>query len=209
MIHPEPFVIPNELVQAARQGVPSALSELWVRCEPIVQESIARSSGTRGVEPSEVAQEAALVLLKMLRDMPPASAEATRQNPASFAELFRRQLQFRIRTYLRAERRRAFRNVSTTSTWIESELTRRVLPGTPSSTGRSGRGLARAMERLSPRQRAVVAGLYFQDENVDAVASELSISRQAVTALHRRALAVLREALATEEAVELPDPPVP
>ena len=202
MIQSEPVVIPDELVQAARQGVPSALSELWKLCEPIVHESIARSSGTHGVEASEVAQEAALVLLAVLRDTQNFSISLTGPQPASFAEIYRRKLQLRIRTYLRAEHRRAFRTVSTNLAWIESVLARRVVPGAPSNTENSGRSVAAAMTRLSPRQRAVVAGLYFRDENVDSVASELSISRQAVTALHRRALTVLREALTLEEPLE-------
>jgi RNA polymerase sigma factor (sigma-70 family) len=204
VIQSEPVVIPDELVKAARQGETSALLELWERCEPIVHESIARSRGTRVVEAAEVAQEAALVLLTILREPPLTPFGLTGPKPTSFAEIYRRKLQVRIRTYLRAERRRAFRTVTTTSTLIENLLARRVVPGTPFTTERSGRTMARAMERLSPRQRAVVAGLYFRDQNVDSVATELSISHQAVTALNRRALTVLRGALALEEPTEPP-----
>ena len=204
MIQSDPVVITDELVQAACQGVPSAFAELWQRCHPIIQQSIAKTRGTRGVEPAEVAQEAALVLLGLLQNVaqPAASVDAS---PASFADNFRRQLQFRIRTYLRAEHRRAFRNVSTSLTWIESELSRRASPGAPAAPGRSGRAVARALERLTPRQRAVVNGLYFEDQNVNSVANNLGVSHQAVTALHRRSLVVLREAMGLTEFEKPPD----
>ena len=97
MIQSEPVVIPDELVQAARQGTPSAFAELWQRCAPIVRESIARSSGTHGVEASEVAQEAALVLLSILSEPLSTQSDSTTPNSASFAEIYRRRLQRRIR----------------------------------------------------------------------------------------------------------------
>jgi DNA-directed RNA polymerase specialized sigma24 family protein len=70
-----------------------------------------------------------------------------------------------------------------------------------------GRAVARALERLSPRQRSVISGLYFKDESVGSVAGELSISAQAVTALHRRALVALREAIENPALLEPPISP--
>jgi len=51
---------------------------------------------------------------------------------------------------------------------------------------------------LLPRQRAVVAALYFDDKPVAALARELAVTPQAITALHRRALARLRKVLDEE-----------
>jgi RNA polymerase sigma factor (sigma-70 family) len=192
VIHFEPVVIPNELVQAARLGSEAATSQIWDLCGPIVHGSVVRVAGWNRAEAAEVVQEAALVLLSILQEPEQQPSLDFDALVPSFAQRFYRKLQFRIRTYLRAERRRAARTVSTSTPGLETALARRGVSLAPTTTGRS---IERALERLSPRQRAVVAGLYFKDENVGSIASELRISHQAVTALHRRALAVLRVAL--------------
>ena len=90
---------------------------------------------------------------------------------------------------------------------LESALRRRTVGGSPVGAGRN---IARAIERLSPRQRAVIAGIYYREVKVRALAAELQVTPQAVTALHRRALAALRtiltEELGSESAEVAPEP---
>jgi RNA polymerase sigma factor (sigma-70 family) len=200
VIHFEPVVIPDELVQAARHGNQAAMSELWDRCEPMLRESIARTAKKHGLDPAEITQEVALVLVSVLRETVSDTPKETNLPTATLNERFRQRVQNRIREYLRAERRRVNRQISSTESWIETALARRATVAAPSPPGRA---VARALERLSPRQRSVIVGLYFKEDSVGSVAGELSISAQAVTALHRRALLVLRDAIETPEPAEL------
>lgn len=55
--------------------------------------------------------------------------------------------------------------------------------------------LLRALPRLSPRQRALIRGFYFEGRSLDAVSQELGISRSWASRLHTQALRELREAL--------------
>ena len=57
--------------------------------------------------------------------------------------------------------------------------------------------LLEALPRLSPRQRVLVRGFYFEGRSIDAMARELGISKSWASRLHRGALADLREALET------------
>ena len=192
MIHVEPVAISDDLVRAARQGSQTAKSELWDLCEPIVRIAIVRAVGRHSDEAPDVIQEAALVLFGILHEGEQESGHEPGLPANSFAQKFQRLVQFRIRTYVRAERRRAARTVSTSFPSVEIALDRRSSGRPPATAGRS---IDRALERLSPRQRAVVAAIYFKDDKVRSIAGELRISPQAVTALHRRALSVLRDAL--------------
>ncbi len=123
-------------------------------------------------------------------------------NPASFTDHFARRLHLRVRNYLRAERRRAARCVVLPQSILDLALSRRAASVRPSPNGRS---VDRALERLSARQRSVIAGLYFGEKSIAALATDLGISPQAVTALHRRALIVLRQTMSSSD---LPDPPL-
>lgn len=55
--------------------------------------------------------------------------------------------------------------------------------------------LLQALPRLSPRQRVLVRGFYFEGRPLDAMARELGISKSWASRLHRSALAELRGAL--------------
>lgn len=55
--------------------------------------------------------------------------------------------------------------------------------------------LLQALPRLSPRQRVLVRGFYFDGRSIDAMAQELGISKSWASRLHRNALHELREAL--------------
>jgi RNA polymerase sigma factor for flagellar operon FliA len=57
--------------------------------------------------------------------------------------------------------------------------------------------LLQALPRLSPRQRVLVRGFYFEGRSIDAMAKELGISKSWASRLHRNALGELREALET------------
>lgn len=55
--------------------------------------------------------------------------------------------------------------------------------------------LLRALPRLSPRQRVLVRGFYFEGRSIDGMAKELGISKSWASRLHRNALAELRSSL--------------
>lgn len=57
--------------------------------------------------------------------------------------------------------------------------------------------LLQALPRLSPRQRVLVRGFYFEGRSIDAMAQELGISKSWASRLHRNALGELRDALET------------
>jgi RNA polymerase sigma factor for flagellar operon FliA len=55
--------------------------------------------------------------------------------------------------------------------------------------------LLRALPSLSPRQRVLIRGFYFEGRSIDAMARELGISKSWASRLHTDALRALREAL--------------
>jgi RNA polymerase sigma factor for flagellar operon FliA len=55
-----------------------------------------------------------------------------------------------------------------------------------------------ALPALSPRQRFLVRGFYFEGRSIDAMARELGISKSWASRLHTNALQELREALERE-----------
>jgi RNA polymerase sigma factor (sigma-70 family) len=162
---------------------------MWGLCAPIVAESIRRlhlQSGVVGVD--DVWQDAALTLAEMFR-----AGELTEEASADELLQAQRKLRWRVRDFVRAERRRLGRKATGDDQIIERALARQAQHQSPGPA--IGRPLARALGRLSPRQRAVVTRLYFADRNVAEVSAELGVSSQAITALHRRALASLRREL--------------
>ncbi|HVC33443.1 MAG TPA: sigma factor-like helix-turn-helix DNA-binding protein [Chloroflexota bacterium] len=180
--------ISDDVFLDARSGDSDALAALWDACAPVVKHAL-RSNPvppSLAVEPSDVAQEAARLFLETLR-----GDECT--SSAVLVNFMVRKLPDRLNSFLRAERRRLGRQVVTTDSHLDYFLARgRVARPTG---GPPGRQVARALECLSPRQRAVIAGLYFRDLDVQALATEIGISAQAVTAVHRRALTTLRATL--------------
>jgi len=185
------IVIPDELVRSASAGDPTALADLWAACAPLVSATVKAALRRYRAIPStletqDVAQEAAVLFLTQVR-------EAAAKDGARFREDFGRALYWRVHAYLRAERRRLGRQVTVNTDGLEEALRRRA---SGAAGGPAGRHLDRGLARLSPRQRAVIAGLYARDASQRSLARELGITPQAVTALHRRALAALRTALA-------------
>lgn len=184
----ESIQIPDDLFRDARNGDPTALSALWDVCTPIIAQAVRWNppGAARTIERIDVVQEAARIFLEALRhdDVPDA---------ASFQHFLWRKLPNRLTIYLRAERRRLGRQVLIDEPLLEGVLSRRHLGSQPH--GPPGRQLARALERLSPKQRAVIQGLYAKEQTVRELTEELGISQQAVGALHQRALATLRRLL--------------
>lgn len=191
------LVIPDDLVQAARSGDSLAISQLWDACTPILEDALHQHPGlVSAVEPADAAQEAALTFLRVLQS----TAVAQREGDATddredFASTLARALYWRLRDYIRAERRRRSRQAFADTFAMERALARSATGAR--TGGPPGRALARALASLSPRQRAVVAALYFKEMAVPEVSKAMDISPQAVTALHRRALLELRQQLAS------------
>lgn len=196
---PEIIAIPDDLVAAARDGDSDALSRLWDACAPILVVALRRwrADGV-GLDPADLAQEAALLFLEMIR------TEAPTHPPDSFGRRFAHTLYWRLHDYLRAERRRQGRQVRASEDDLERALRRRAAGAPPSVPGRQ---ITRALERLSPRQRAVVTALYFEDRSVRAVAADLGVSYHSIETARRRAFKVLREALAEGKEVNRNDRP--
>lgn len=180
--------ISANLLDLARQGSSTALEDLWECCVPIIESEIRAQRGINRTDADDLAQEAALLLLDLVGSAAPPA------NPApDFAERFARSLHWRIHSYLRRERRRHRREVPGEVEKLEQALAKRAAGA--SQAGPSGRALQRAIAQLSPRQRAVIVGLYEREATVATLAAEEHVSPQAITALHRRALLSLRRLL--------------
>ncbi|MGH2461657.1 MAG: sigma-70 family RNA polymerase sigma factor [Chloroflexota bacterium] len=185
----QPVTIPDDLFLDAKRGDADAVTRLWTVCEPLIAEGLRRhpTSSVPTLSASDVAQEAARIFLEAVHgdDVP---------SIASFIQFLASKLPYRLQSYVRAERRRLGRQVIPGDALLERAVTlgRRHAE----SGGPPGRRIARAMERLSPRQRAVIAGLYFREDSLRGIADELGISYKAVSAVHGRALKILRDALA-------------
>ena len=108
----------------------------------------------------------------------------------SFIDYLRSHLRWRLRTYLRVERRR---NRSSKVMPLErvSAGSRRFDPAAMREPD-----LRSAIRRLSPRQRSVIAARYVEGRRTTEIAASLGISRQSVAKLLRRAHQALREDLA-------------
>jgi RNA polymerase sigma factor (sigma-70 family) len=187
-VHTDTIVISDDLFLQAKTGDSDALSTLWDTCAPIIRQAVRinRPPTLSTLAPEDAVQEAARLFLETVRsDACP--------DGATLVHFLSQKLHHRIYAYLRAERRRLGRQVFADAPEIERALRRDATA--PRTGGPPGRRVARALERLSPRQRSVIAGLYFRDEDVKTVANQLGIRPNAVTAIHRRALATLRDIL--------------
>jgi RNA polymerase sigma factor (sigma-70 family) len=167
----------------------AALDRMWERCEPIITDSMRRlwlRDGVVGAD--DVLQDAALTLIEMFR----AGLLTPESSDDKILEA-QRKLRWRVRDFVRAERRRLGRVVPSDDEAIDRAIARQ---GTRQPAGAVvGRRLANALDNLSPRQRAVVSRLYFADQRVAEISAELGVTSQAITALHRRALAAMRREL--------------
>jgi RNA polymerase sigma factor (sigma-70 family) len=179
---------------------PTPLDDIWSTYEPILDDVVRRVRYPgRAIDGADLVQQAALIVAEMLRKVSPPPSNP---NDASVDELRRRLLR-RLREFLRSERRRLGRQVSADDATLDRALRQRNAGS--SSRGAPGPDLARAFGTLSPRQRSVIAALYYRDQHVASLAAELGVSQQAVTALHRRALAAMRRELQSGGSATLAD----
>ena len=175
------------VVDLARDGDPDALQDLCQLCRPVLTatvEGFARRARADGVDMEDLHQEAAEDLLELARGFDPTRGPA-------FGAYLRSNLRWRLANYLRAEERRMGPFEKGVGVEVLDEIAA-PQPAPPLANPK----LARALRHLSPRQRMVVAGIYWQERSVADVAHELGVTRQSVTALRRRAEKVLRDEMA-------------
>lgn len=197
MVNLATFSIPDELLTAARQGDSAALCSLWDVCAPLVTLAVRQNPPPpETLDRSDVAQKAAELFLQAVHG-------DDGVNASRLTDFLRRRLAHQVYSYLRSERRRLGRQIIAEQDDVERALIRRHRE--PGTGGPPGRKLARALERLTPRQRAVIDRLYFKEHDPQAIASELSVTAKSVIAIRRRALATLRTALADEMESPLDD----
>ena len=184
--------IPDDLLARAQTGDEQALVELWELCTPVVEASLRRGRVGRA-DADDLAQEAAFHFLNHVR--------SSNGGGTSFAESLAPLLRWRYHNLPRRERRGGAREHAADLASLESILARRTAGA--SEDGPAGVAVRNALNRLSPRQRAVIVGIYYHDQTVATLAREHGVSAQAITGLHRRALAVLRKILdETSEGIE-------
>lgn len=180
-----------DLVAQAQSGDQAALARIWESYRPLAL-SIAhrRRFLPTGVEEADVEQEAARALCELVL-----SYDARREVP--LAAYLKRKLAWRVHHYLRDEARRcghlALDSIDVDT--VAGSVVEMPTPGIPDAR------VLRALRKLSPRQRAVIAGLFWRDRKTKELADELRISKQAVTALRRRAEGAIRRDLGGHDEV--------
>jgi len=179
-----------DLAAAARRGDREALQALYGRYRPLLAGVVARVRPPlpAGVEPGDLEQEAAQQFCELVRAFDP-------DRGVNLTTYLQKALKWRVASFLRAEARRAghLPLESADLSRLADEMA--VSP----SPERASPRLARALRQLSPRQRAVIAGLYWRERTAGEMARELGVTPQAVTALRRRAEAAIREELSEDQ----------
>ena len=172
------------LAAATRAGDSSAQTALLTTLRPIVAAAIARAVSRPlpvTIDRADVEQEAALQTCNLIRAFDPARG-------VSLPVFVRSALSWRLANYLRAEARRVA-TVPLAAVHLEE------IADTAADLGAGGLAnprLQRAIGRLSPRQRAIIAGRYFRERTTRQLAEELGLTEQAITSTRRRAEAALR-----------------
>ncbi len=175
------------LAVAASRGDGPALRALCDRYWPLAAGVIAKMVSRRpaGVDVADVEQEAAEQLCEMIRQFDP----SRRVNLTTYLQ---KGLKWRVANYLRAEARRAAHLPLAAAPLHQLADEAADSP----SLGLDNPRLGRALRRLSPRQRAVIAGFYWRERTTEELSAELGVTPQAVTGLRRRAEGALRRELA-------------
>lgn len=160
--------------EAAMQGL---LSAAWPRL----------GRGGPWVDHAELRQEGLAELVAL--------AHEQRARPSGdFAELAVARLKRRLAAVLRAERRRAVR---LRALGPDDDDRRAVELETRLDAQVESAGLAGALRRLSPRERAVIVRIYWQEMGATEIAEREGLHPAAVRRLRGRAEAALRRALGT------------
>lgn len=175
---------------AATSGDRDLLADLCDRYRPLIAAVTARyRTLPAGVERSDVEQEAARALCELAMEYEPARG-------IPLAAYLKAKLGWRVTHYLRQEQRRAG-HLPLDAVDVEAIAGAVVEAPTP---GIASPRIARALRSLSPRQRAVIAGIFWRERTEREMARELEVSHQAVAALKRRAEASLRKQLRPDDA---------
>ena len=175
---------------AAIVGDDASLSSLCERYRPLVDAVAARyRSLPAGVERSDVQQEAVRCLCELALQYEP-------DRGIPLAAYLKAKLGWRVAHYLRQEKKRAGHLPLDA---VDVEAIPESVVDAP-SPGIANPRIARALKRLSPRQRAVIAGIFWRERTERELARELHVSHQAVAALRRRAEASLRKHLQPDDA---------
>ncbi len=166
-----------------------SLAVLCERYRPLIAAVATRQrSLPPGVDRSDVEQETAAALCELAREFEP-------DRGIPLGAYLKAKLGWRVWHYLRGERRRTG-HLPLDAVDVEAIPDSVVETPTP---GVASPRVARALRRLSPRQRAVIAGIFWRERTEREIARELNVSHQAVTALRRRAEASLRKSLRPDE----------
>jgi RNA polymerase sigma factor (sigma-70 family) len=176
------------LASLARSGDGSALEALLASYRPLLASVAAEPSYLPpGIERADVEQEAACAFCQLVL-----AYDRTRNVP--LAAYLKAKLRWRVAHFLRGERRRTGHlNLDE----VDLDSIEAAIVEMPSPSIVSPR-VARAIRRLSPRQRAVIAGLFWRERKASELAVELGVSHQAVASLRRRAEASIRRELSAE-----------
>ncbi len=176
------------LLDRARGGDGAAGADLLRRYQPLLLglvRTCAPALPDRLVSPEDLHQEGCRQLLELLR-----TCRVT--SPAGLSAYLRQMLGWRLANYVRAERRRRLRSATLRPAHLD--LLRDELRANLGA-GIENPRLRAACRQLSPKQRQVLHGIYWQDKPAREVALSLGLSEQAVTGVRRRAEARLRQEL--------------
>lgn len=186
----------DELIREGLDGDAVAIAELYRRFKPLLARTL-RELRLGPHEADDASQEIVRQFLELVREFSP-------ERQVSFTTYIRSKLRWRIANYLRAERIRRGRMLPLLDANGKPIIEPSVEFQEP--TELSSLHLRRALARLSPKQRAVIARYYWQQRTTQQIARELGLTPPATTALRRRAEAALRAYL--YPLIEEPEEPV-
>jgi RNA polymerase sigma factor (sigma-70 family) len=142
------------------------------------------ASPASGVEPADVEQEATTQVCALIR-------EYDASHGTSLPVYVGRLLKWRLVNYLRDEARRASHAPLEAARLEEIADETADMPEPCLVAPR----LRRALRKLSPRQRAVIVGIYWRQRTARQVADELGLTKQAASGARRKAEEILRREL--------------
>ena len=194
------------LVDRARRGDPAARAELVERYQPLIWRLVGRlrpyTPGT-GLDAEDLYQQAVQSFLELIQEYDP-----TRSN--GFGSYLKTKLSWRLRNCLRAHRRRR-RDETGYGVTIPAQLAGRSVTQLEINWGVyevSSPRLRRALGRLSPKQKQILARIYGYGYRIDGLAGQVGSSSPAVNGLRQRAEARLRAELSAPSPSS-PAPPAP
>lgn len=188
--------VPSDLLAAAKCGDHDALTALLGRYRALwcgAARAFARDHrpgpsqqpGLGIIEVADLEQEAAIEFCRLVGRYDPTRG-------TNFTTYIQRTLHWRLTNYLRQESRRRAGHRAPVELLEDIADTAAELP----DHGIRSPKLARALQKLSPRQRMVVAGLFWRERTPSELGRELGVSQQAVSRARDRAFARIRGELA-------------